>query len=468
MAAKLKEKAFWIAVGDIAGRGLSFVTSIYLARTLGSEFYGLITVAISILGYATWISDLGLNNIGTRETAKEPSKRIFRVLEIFRTKLFLGTLVLIGSTLVVSMIDMGEIEKQVVLGYLYSIIPYMALLDWFYSGKQQFGKIALSKVLNGLFYFLLVFFLVDNMEDVTLVPVLYTVGVSVAALTLGTFAIQEKPFALPSRGLQIYPDLLKSSSILGMGQFFAQIVHLLPPILIGAVLSLKDAGLYGAAFRIVIVAMMIDRVFVNLLLPNLASIWSIDRNTAMQKIAIVFRFTAAGGAFIALLTAVGAEEIIGLLYGNEYQNSVPLLQLLSVMIAVTFINSLFSFGLIATNKDREYFLATCFGGTISAIVIFSFAALGNVLMAAAAVSVSEVIITSFTFFWFRKAVPLNFLRPILISYSTALALFFLCAWLPFNGFLNMILAGSIFTAIIWWTNIIDKEHYAWAKQKLVE
>ena len=145
MGDKLKEKAFWIALGDIAGRGLSFITSIYLARTLGSEFYGLITVAISILGYATWSTDLGLNNIGTRETAKEPSKRIFRVLEVFRLKLFLGIIVLVGATLVVSMIEMGDIEKQVILGYLYSIIPYMVLLEWYYSGKQQFGKIALSK-----------------------------------------------------------------------------------------------------------------------------------------------------------------------------------------------------------------------------------------------------------------------------------------------------------------------------------
>lgn len=468
MGDKLKEKAFWIASGDIAGRGLSFITSIYLARMLGSEFYGLITVAISILGYATWSTDLGLNNIGTRETAKEPSKRIFRVLEVFRMKLFLGIIVLIGSTVVVSMIEMGEIEKQVILGYLYSIIPYMVLMEWYYSGKQQFGKIALSKVLNGLFYFLLVVFMVDNMEDVTLVPVLYTVGVTVAALTLGTFAIKDKPFSLPSRGLQVYPDLIKSSSILGLGQFFAQIVHLLPAILIGAVLSLKDAGLYGAAFRIVIVAMMIDRVFVNLLLPNLASIWSIDQNTAKQKIGVVFRFAAAGGAFIALITAVGAEQIIGLLYGSEYADSVPLLQLLSVMIAVTFINSLFSFGLIATNKDREYFLATCFGGTISAVVIFSFAALGDVLLAAASVSIAEIIITSFTYFWFRKIAPLNYIRPVLISYSAALSLFFIFNWMPLPVIVNTLLAGTLFLAIIWWSGIIDKEHYDWAKRKLTE
>ena len=465
--AKLKEKAFWIAIGDIAGRGLSFLTSIYLARTLGSEFYGLITVALSILGYATWVSDLGLISIGTRETAKEPSKRIFRVLEIFRMKLFLGIIVLIISTAIVSMINAGEIEKQVILGYLYSIIPYMALMEWFYAGKQQFGKIALSKILNGFVYFILVVFMVQTVEDVTLVPVLYTTGVAIAALTLGTFAIKDKPFTLPSRGFQIYPDLIKTSSILGLGKFFAQIVHLLPPILIGGILSFRDAGLYGAAFRVVIIAMMIDRVFVNLLLPNLSSIWSMDRASASKKIDTVFRLVAVGGALIAMVTAIGAEQITQILYGEQYAESVILLQILSILIAATFVNSLFSFGLIATNKDKEYFLATCFGGTISAIIIFSFTTLGNSTMVAISVSAAEIIITLFTYFWFRKVVPLNYLKPLLVSYPTAVLLFILFQFIPLMPLLNAIIAAIVFITIIIQLGVLKPEQIEWAKQKVL-
>ena len=91
---------------------------------------------------------------------------------------------------------------------------------------------------------------------------------------------------------------------------------------------------------------------------------------ATKRIEAVFRLVAAGGALIAMFTAIGAEQIIQILYGAQYAESVILLQILSILIAATFINSLFSFGLIATNRDKEYFLATCFGGTISAILIF--------------------------------------------------------------------------------------------------
>jgi O-antigen/teichoic acid export membrane protein len=462
----LKEKAFWIAFGDIAGRGLSFLTSIYLARTLGSEFYGLIIVAISILGYANWFSDLGLHNIGTRETAKEPSKRTFRVLEIFRLRFFLGIVVLIISTIIVSMLDAGEIQKQVILGYLYSLIPYMVLIEWFYAGKQEFGKIALSKVLNGLAYFILVYVMIKSVEDVTMVPVLYTTGIVIAALTLGTFALIDKPFSLPSRGFQIYPDLLKTSSILGLGHFFAQVVHLLPPLLVGALLSLNDAGIYGAAFKIVLVTMMIDRVFVNLLLPNLSSMWSMNRSLASEKLKIVYKIIAIGGACVAMVTAIGAEQIISILFGSDYAESVRILEILSVVIAVTFINSLFSFGLIATNKDKEFFLATCIGGTISAVIIFAVAAFGNLVLVAASVALAEVVITLCTYFWFRKVIPSNYTKPLLVSYPTALMLYYLFSFSPLMPLLNALLAAVVFLGIIFKSGVVTPQQLSWIKSKL--
>lgn len=463
---KLKQKAFWIASGDVIGRGFSFITSIYLARTLGSEFYGLITVAVSILGYATWCSDLGLINIGTRETAKSPEKRIFRVVEIFRAKIFLGVSVLILSILIFAFTDLPKESKLVIIGYLFSLVPYMFLMEWFYSGKQEFGKITLSKGLNGLVYFLSVVLFVHSADDVTLVPLMYIMGVSTATLVLGTFAIRGNPFQLPSRGIQLYQDLLKTSSYLGIGQFFTQIVTLLPPILIGFILSFHDAGIYGAAFKIVIIAMMLDRVFVQLFLPNLSSIWSIDKHTATQTVSTVFRFTAAGGTLVALITALASDQIIGLLYGVEYAESANILKILSIMIAVTFVNSLFSFGLIATNNDREYFVATGFGGLISAIFIIVFTIYGNIIMTAITVSLAEIIIASFTYFRFKKVIPNEYLQPILACYLIGLILFLILSFSPLMPIVNAFIGTVLFVMIILKLNIVNKDHLNWAREKI--
>jgi len=463
---KIREKAFWIAVGDFGGRGLAFLTTIYLARTLGSEFYGLITVAVSVLGYATWGADLGLLNIGVREIAKEPEERIFRSKEIFNLKVILASSVLLIATIGISYTSISAIQKQIILGYLYSLIPYALLLDWYYSGKQHFGKLAFSKIINGAVYFGLVYWLITSAENVTLVPILYTVGITSAVVVLGTFSLTDKPFTLPTRGFSTYLKLIKTSSTIGLGGFFAQVVQLLPPILIGIFLSLKDAGIYGAAFRVIMIAMMLDRIFVNLLLPNLSSLWSSNKESAIQKVNMVLRLVIVGGALLTVLVVINAEQIILLLYGADFTGSIEILQVLSIFIFLTFINSLFSFGLIATNNDKKYFKATCIGGSISAVIISVFAINGTEISVSFAVVAAELILTASSYFWFKKVIPLEFFRPVMVIILISGLLFFGFKELDVHYIISSLISIILIPVLSWYTRVIRIGELNWLKEKL--
>lgn len=466
--ARIKEKAFWIAAGDIIGRGFSFAASVYLARKLGSEFYGLITVAISFLGYATWFTDLGLHHIGVRESARKPDKRIYRLVEVFTMKILLGLAVIALVSLILSFVEIEKTRKTVFFGYLFSVIPYMAMMEWYFSGKQHFGKIAISKSLNGFLYLTLVLIFIRVPEDVIVVPFLYTSGVLAASVFLGVFAVRRKAFSLPWRGFGIFPDLLMNSVILGAGSFFGQIVQLLPAILIGTVLSFHDAGQYGAALRIVLIAMLADRVFVNLLIPNLSAMWSTDRKQTAEHLKVVYRIIVTGGFLIALFTAVGAEQIIYLLYGSEYNESSLLLQILSLMIAFTFLNSLFSFGLIATGKDKDYFIATATGGILSAFFITIAVLSGSMVIVTFSVALSEFIITLSTYFRFSKLIRMNYVKPVIISLLCALGLFYISQFSPLMPLLNALIASGIFILLIMKVRVLEKSHLLWIKEKLAK
>ena len=452
---KFKEKAFWIAFGDFGGRGLAFLTSIYLARTLGTEYFGLITVAVSILGYATWGADLGILNIGVREIAKEPKYRTFRAKELFNLKIALAAIILIVSTIILSFVPIGELQKQVITGYLYSLIPYALLLEWYYSGKQKFGKLALSRIVNGFVYLGLVYWLINSEDDVAIVPILYTIGVTSAVVVLGTFSISDKPFKLPSRSFKTYIELLKNSSIVGFGGFFSRVVQLLPPILIGIFLSLKDAGVYGAAFRIIIIAMMLDRIFVNLLLPNLASLWSSNRENAIQRINMVIRLIIVGGTILSLLTAINAEQIILLLYGVDFAGSIEILQILSLFILLTFLNSLFSFGLIATNNDKKY-------------LIVLFASFGDSQMVAFSVLLSEFVLATSSYYWFRKIVPIKILRSLLIIFTTGSVLFTIFYYFEIHYLIASIITLMVIPVLSWYARVIRIGELNWLKEKLIK
>ena len=464
---KLKEHALWIISGDILGRGMSFLASIYLARILGAEYYGLILFGISLLGYANWFSDMGLYQIGSREKAKPPEKRIYRIIEIFNLRLILGVGVLMTSALLLYVIDFDTEQKQVLLGFLISLIPYMFLMEWFYAGKQDFSKITLSKTIQGSVYLGLIVLMVHSSNEIHLVPLFYTSGVMLATIILGVFAISDKPFSLPSRGKQIYPDLFKNSNIIGLGQLSSQVIQLLPPILLGLFMTFEMAGVYGVAFKVVILVMIIDRVFVQLLLPNLASSWVSSKGDTNDKIQMTYRIAVCVGSVIALFTALSSEHLITWLFGDAYMESIYLLKILSLFIGFTFVNSLFSFGLIATNHDTEYFKATVSGGSISAVLLILASYLGNLTTVTVTVVLSEVIITGFTYQQFIQVFRGRYLRPFSIVVTLTVTLYFIFEIIPIPALVSGVIASTILVLALIRFNVLTADDLNWIKTKVL-
>jgi len=287
---------------------------------------------------------------------------------------------------------------------------------------------------------------------------LYTIGITSAVVILGTFSLTHHPFTLPSRGFKTYIELLKNGSLIGLGEFFVKVVQLLPPILIGIFFSLREAGIYGAAFKIILVAMLLDRIFVNLLLPNLSSLWTTNKEAAIQRVNMVLRLVIVGGALVSVLTAINASKIVALLFGSEFVESAELLQFLSIFIFLTFVNSLFSFGLIATNNDKKYFL----------IIIVLFSSYGSSHLVAISVIISEFILATSSFIWFKKVIPTQILRPLLITIVLSVGLF----WIFYHFEVHYLLASVIsiisIPILVWKTKVIRIGELNWLKEKLLK
>lgn len=465
---KLKDKIFRIVFGDVVGRGITFATTIYIARTLGADAYGLITVALSFLGYATWVSDLGLLKIGTREMAKKPSKRIFRAKEIFIVKVLLGTSIFALSFVVVPLLDLPETPKKIISGFLFCLIPYSLLMEWYYNGKQFFGKTALSKIANSSLYLVLVLLFIKSSDDIELVPFFYAAGISTGALILGLFSLKEHPFQLPSRGWPVFKDLLASASTIGIGAFFAQLLQLLPPLVIGLLLSTKDAGIYGAAIRIVFIGMMVDRIIVQLLLPNLSSQWLTSKAQAKENLEKVIRLVMVIGGVISLGIAIASPKIIELVYGLEYEESGRVLSILTVFLFFTFLNSIFSFSLIAIGKDRQYFYSTLFGGIISAVLIFGSTVSEQLLLVVAAVSLSEIVFTANSFYHFKKNININMTAPLIVTLLACSGLFWVSEMVHFPVLIEGVVSVFLFLPLLLLFNVINMEHLTWLKTKLFQ
>jgi O-antigen/teichoic acid export membrane protein len=463
--ASLSKKIASIALGDLIGRGFGFITTVYLARVLGTEGYGFLTIGLSFMGYLVFASDLGLHKIGAREVAKLPELRIFRTIELFAMRIILALSVFVISYLIIKNLAIPEPQKSMYIGFTFTLIPHAFLLEWYFNGQQQFLKTAYSKAIYGMTYFGLVFFFVHSINDLQIVPLLLAVGLTASTLLLFLFSYFDKPFVLPFRGIQILRDLFQSSVTLGSGLFFNQVIQLLPPILIGFFLSPKDAGIYGAAFRVIIIAMIIDRIFVQLLLPNLAKIWSTNTETANTQMQYSARLMLLIGGSLAITIAVGSEYFIQVLFGEEFANSSTILTILSLYLFLTFQNSLFSYGLVALGKDRAFFTATSTGGVITLFLILLAAYSFNLKVIAFAIVLGEGIISAISYFKFNQFTKLTIVAPVSATLILGILIYYLSTYYHFNPLLEVPVSLVLFFIGLISFKVVTKTELTWIKSK---
>ncbi len=465
---KIRDKITRIFLGDFIGKGIGFATTIYLARVLGTEAFGIITIALSYIGYCTWASDLGLSTIGSREIAKPEKNRTYSSKEIFIAKFFLAILVSAIGLGIIELLNLSGDEKLVFQFYTLAIIPIALILEWHYNGLQRYGTVALSRILTYSVYLILAVIFVNSASDLERVPLFFVAGLIASAIFLGLINLKDPIYKLPASNFKAFKKLYLNGFQVGTGTFFTSMMQYLPPIIIGWFLTSSDAGLYGAAIRMILAAMILDRIFVQLLLPNLSSQWATNKELAIKNVQFTSTWLIVIGASVSVGIAVSSPFIIDLFYGPEYAESTPLLSILSIFLFLTFLNSLSAFGLVAIGKDQEFLKSTLLAGAVAFILYVGAGFSRNLTVIVAMISVAELIFVAASLYYFRKHVSISILAPTIFSISVGIGLYHLSTLFSIYPLIEGIIAAIVIIPILWIVRVLDINHFNWFKSKILK
>lgn len=464
--ATITQKIAHIFTGDIISRGIAFFSSVYLARVLGTEGFGLISIAMAYLGYLVFFADFGLFNIASREVARNEVKRNYRISELLVLRIFMSLLVLIIGWFALPFIIQDGQLLSLTRGFMLALIPHAFLVEWYFIGRQLYKINALSNIIKNAVYLVLILLFVQSIDHVEQLPVYYVSGLVAAAIILFILFLKENPLQLGIRGFHILWDGIKAALTVGSGSFFAQVIQMFPPIAIGYFLSNSDAGEYSAASRLIIIGMMLDRIFVQLLIPNLSKQWSENEELATLNMDYTIRLMLVLGSMASIGLFLGAPDFIVWVFGSSYTNSIPIVLVLSFFLFFTFQNSLFSQGLIALGKDLDYLKATSIGGGLALILIAAGASKYGVIAVAAAVVLSEFIIGALSYFWFTKHMKVNYLMPFVLTLLASFVAFKLMEIVQLQYWLEAILGAILVFIMLLFGRVIRKKDITWFRLKL--
>jgi len=158
-------------------------------------------------------------------------------------------------------------------------------------------------------------------------------------------------------------------------------------------------------FKLILAAMIADRVFTTLLLPNLTVLHQQRSTNLSQEIRPIVVWMLFFGLMGSLLLTTLASGLTEFLFGDQYLEGATGLPILSLFLPVTFVNSIFLFGLISAGQDRSYLQAGLWGGTTAVLLMIAGTLSGSYWFFLISIPLAEAAITFAVYRAYRQTVP---------------------------------------------------------------
>lgn len=460
----LTTKAFWILFSDGGAKLFGFFTTIYLARTFGADNYGLIVLALSVMGICIWFSDLGIQTLATRAiAAAKPEERT--PARYFWLKVTLSLVVIFVSSAVIWFVLANQpVLRILVLLFLISLLPQSLQIQWYYNGVQDFKWITAANWIQGAIYLGGLLLMVSS-DDLYLVPLIYSASLLAGALTM-ILSYRGKNSLTRGADISKWSTDIQNSFFLGAGHFMAQSIIFMPPIVIGIFFGEADVGYYSVAFKLILVVMLADKMISTLLLSNLSRFWNERPSDVQPQLEITARWMLVFGSLGALVLYFSSDSIIPLLFGTEYVASISILKILSFILPITFLNSVYSFGLISFGKDRQFMKSTLLGG-LGAILLMGAAGFTSIFeLMLASVVFSEIVITLSVFARFKKTIRLHLSWFITFTTIALITCITIGSFLPVHNLIALIITTTLFATTLVGTRLIRPKDLSWLQRRL--
>lgn len=305
-----------LAGGEMGARLIGFFATIYIARQMGPDGFGIIGFAAAVCGYMSVAVSSGFDDLGAREVARGPGRgrEIAAGATLVRLAIAIPAYAIV--TLFVFLLGEDHTTSVVILVTGLSFFSLASDTGWAHKGLENTRLVGVATVLGQLVYLGFVLALVHDSTDIVLIPISQILGEVVKSLVL---------FAPLLRGGKLRPDIGRGLGIV-MGSGFLVLTRLAKTVIftfdivaIGFLMTEADVGLYSAAYRVCLLLLALGFAMRLAYLPafsraSLATttteVTRLSVRAIQMSLAVAVPFVVGGG--------VVAGSVMTTLFGAEY------------------------------------------------------------------------------------------------------------------------------------------------------
>ncbi len=341
-------------IGGVSVQLLTLVTGVFVARHFGAESFGQLTLAATITGYFTLVTEFGLSTIAIQVVARtdEPERYICSYLV---ARLCLSLLALIVLAGIMLMVPFPRDIIWLLLAYAATIPLQILKLNWVFYARQQMGQDNVLQVTEKVAYAICLFGLVFVVKWIIIVPVAMVLStLFVGALGWAMFLRQAEQPVVWRLDRGFIREIITQGWPVGVGGAALRVNTNADSLFVNAYHGDLQTGLYGAAYRLINAMITAGTFFTNAVFPLCCKRYH-------ESVPALADFIGYASKLLLLVTVPGvmllsvmSEEIIGLVFGPGYAEAALPFRLLVWAAGLAIICRLYHNTLVACDRQQSY------------------------------------------------------------------------------------------------------------------
>jgi O-antigen/teichoic acid export membrane protein len=340
--------------------GLSLVSVPLMTRYLGVVDYGRVVTVSALIAIAAALTDGGLVTVGVREYAvRSQSEHRGLLRALLGLRLVLSSVAVVGAVLfavVVSYADIVVLGTLIGgLGILVTSVQKVTTIP--FTASLRFGSVASLHLLEQVTLTSFVVLLV--LVGAGLTPFFATYLVASLVALVATAYLAGWALPLPAVDLAAWRGL--SHDMLPFGAAVAVsatgVVLTMTPVLA----TDAEVGYFGVAAQVVTVLLGVWTVMGASTLPVLAHAARHDRARFEYALQRTLHAALALGAGVSVLTLVGADLVVSVLAGPDFEPAIGALQILAPSLAAGYLVTVSSLALVSLRRPMSVLAVNAVG-----------------------------------------------------------------------------------------------------------
>ncbi|MBQ6219851.1 MAG: flippase [Methanosphaera sp.] len=457
----VKNSSFLILTSIITNLVMFFLTLV-TARYLGTFNFGVISSALSLVGIFGVFCDLGLGMYAIQKVSRDHSltSRYFGTAFFLRIILSIVTLLVFIAFSYISFSGDAFYVNVVIGFYMF----FNSITSFYYSLYQSNEQMYYQTIVHTLYciaVFLVAVLFIYFGLNVIWVAACYPIAMFLSTILGTVINVKKYPKFSYDLSIPFIKELIKNSIPFGITTVFTSIYFWIASILLTFLSGSVAVGLFSSSQKLILVLSSLFLLISSAVFPVMSQLFVDDKEKLNGLYQKMLKFMLILSIPICIGVVFYSTDIINIIFGSEYLDSVMCLNVLIWACIFMFLSGTTSTLLNAINKQVFVTKVAMFGAIFSVIVnvvlIIKYSYIGASMTS---VLTEFVILLLMLYSLHKTEFSLNIrksLKPIfqVLLANIVLAVVLYVLHLPF--ILGVIIAVIVYVVAIIVTGAINKE-----------